>query len=77
MITQKWYRSLTMWLAIAGQCLSLLVLMGIIDLEQSDVVKGLLVALGELLVLIGILNNPTQNNTAALKKARGARKAAI
>jgi uncharacterized membrane protein len=71
--TQEWYRSLTTWLAIAGQALSFLVLIGIIDLNQSDVLNGLLVAVGEVLVLVGIFNNPTRNHVAARKLAQETR----
>jgi uncharacterized membrane protein len=59
-----------------GQILALLVLMGVINLEQSDVVKVLAVAVCELLVLIGILNNPNRNNTVAIRATLKSQKAA-
>jgi len=67
MIEQKWYRSWTLWLAIAGQALALLTLLGVINTEQNEALYALLVALGEVLTLIGIVNNPTINHLAVRK----------
>jgi len=73
MLEQKWYRSLTVWLAIGGQALSFLVLLGVINVTLHEAINGALIAIGELFVLVGILNNPTRNHAAEIKIAREAR----
>ena len=67
MLDQKWYKSFTVWMAIAGQLLTVLVLLGVIDTEQNDALYNLLFALGEVLTLVGIINNPNRNHVAELK----------
>ena len=73
---QKWYCSLTVWLAIGGQIMSLLVLLGAINVTMHEAINGVLIAIGELLVLVGILNNPTRNHVAEIKIARETRRMA-
>ena len=72
-INQPWYRSWTLWLALAGQALSFLTLLGVIDTAKNDALWTLLVAAGEVLTLWGLVNNPNVNHIAErkLKKANG------
>ena len=66
-VNQPWYKSWTLWLAIAGQVLAFFTLLGAINTEQNDALFTLLVALGEVLTLVGLVNNPTKNHIAAYK----------
>ena len=45
--------------AISAQLLSILVLAGVIDTGMSEAIEGVVVAVLELLVAFGVLNNPT------------------
>ena len=76
MIDQKWYRSSTLWLAIGGWLLALLVQVGALDVTLHDAINDALIALGNLFMLVGIFNNPTRNHVAEIKIAREARRMA-
>ena len=67
MLEQKWYRSWTTWLALLGQLLAFLTLMGIIDVGQNEALYALIVVAGEVLTAFGIINNPTRNHLAEYK----------
>ena len=56
---QNRFKSVTLWLAVLAQVLSVLVLLGLVDISQSDTINGLIVAVLQLLVALGVLNNPT------------------
>lgn len=62
-ITQKRWRSAPLWIALAAQLISLLVILGVIDAGQSDVLNGLIIALCETLTAFGVLNNPTSKTS--------------
>lgn len=59
METQNRLKSPVFWTAIAAQILSILVYMGVIGPEMSEMAQGLVVMICELLTVLGILNNPT------------------
>lgn len=56
---QNRYKSYVLWAALGAQMLSMLVLLGVIDTAMSEAIEGVLVALLQLLVAFGVLNNPT------------------
>lgn len=56
---QNRYKSYVLWAALAAQLLSMLVLLGVIDTAMSEAIEGVMVALLQLLVAFGVLNNPT------------------
>ena len=66
-VNQPWYKSWTLWLAIFGQALTFLTLLGVIDTAKNDALWALLVAAGEVLTLWGFVNNPTVNHIAERK----------
>lgn len=62
-MTQNRWKSKAMWVALAAQLLSLLVVLGVIDTGESEVLTGVIVAVCEALSAFGILNNPTSKDT--------------
>lgn len=58
-MTQNRWKSAPLWIALAAQLISLLVIIGVIDAGQSDVLNGLIIAVCEVLTAFGVLNNPT------------------
>lgn len=62
-MTQNRWKSKAMWVALAAQLLSLLVVLGVIDMGESEVLTGVIVAVCEALSVFGILNNPTSKDT--------------
>lgn len=62
-MTQNRWKSKAMWVALAAQLLSLLVVLGVIDMSESEVLTGVIVAVCEALSAFGILNNPTSKDT--------------
>jgi uncharacterized membrane protein len=54
---QKW-RSKTLWLAIVAQILSILLLTKTITVADSEVVNAISGSICQVLVLLGIFNNP-------------------
>lgn len=56
---QTRWKSAPLWIALAAQVIGLLVVVGVIDAGQSEVLNGLIVAVCEALTAFGILNNPT------------------
>ena len=58
-MTQNRLQSPVVWAAIAAQVLSLLVTLGVIDTGLSSAVNGVLISIMEVLVAVGVLNNPT------------------
>ena len=61
--TQKRWRSAPLWIALAAQLIGLLVVVGVIDAGQSEILNGLIIALCEALTAFGVLNNPTSKNS--------------
>lgn len=62
-MTQNRWKSAPLWIALAAQVLSLLVVLDVLDAGQSEVLNGVIVALCEALTAFGVLNNPTSPNT--------------
>ena len=62
-MTQNRWKSAPLWTALTAQLLSLMVVIGVIDVGQSEVMNTLIVALCEALTAFGVLNNPTSKNT--------------
>lgn len=58
-MTQNRLKSPIFWSAITAQIFSLLVLCGVIDMTQSEILNSAVIILCELLTAFGILNNPT------------------
>lgn len=56
---QNRLQSPVVWAALAAQVLTMLVMLGVVDTGFSDTVNGLVAAVLDLLVLFGVLNNPT------------------
>lgn len=60
---QNRFQSPVVWASIAAQVLSLLVVLGVIDTGLSDSVNAAVVSALEVLVAVGVLNNPTAGNS--------------
>lgn len=56
---QNRFKSKVLWGAIIAQILSLLVTVGAIDTGMSTTLNGVAVAILEMLVVFGVVNNPT------------------
>jgi len=56
---QNRFKSIVFWASVAAQILSILVLVGVIDVAKSDVINQLIAAALQLFVTFGVLNNPT------------------
>ena len=55
---QSRLKSPLVWTSLAAQALSVLVLLGVFDTGVSDAVNDLVAGLLQLLVVLGVLNNP-------------------
>ena len=62
-MTQNRFTSPVVWAAIVAQALTVLVSFGIIDTGLSDAINSALAAVLQLLVMFGVLNNPTDSNS--------------
>lgn len=60
---QNRFKSKVLWLSIGTQVLAFLLALGIIDAGTSDTINTILIAVCELFVTFGILNNPTSSDT--------------
>ena len=58
-MTQNRFTSFPMWTALVSQIMSVLMLQGVIDLQQSEVIEGVIIAILNCLTVFGVLNNPT------------------
>jgi uncharacterized membrane protein len=58
MMEQNRWKSPVVWAAVIAQILSILVLMDVINVSQSETINGVVVAVLQLLATFGILNNP-------------------
>lgn len=54
-------KSPIVWMSIASQILSVMVLLGVIGQEWSNAITGIVSALLEALTIFGVLNNPTSS----------------
>lgn len=55
---QNRLKSPVVWTSIAAQVLSLLVLVGVVDTGLSNALNSVVAAALQLLVVLGVLNNP-------------------
>ena len=55
-------KSPIVWMSIASQILSVMVLLGVIGQDWSNAITGIVSALLEALTVFGVLNNPTEAN---------------
>ena len=62
-MTQTRWKSAPLWIGLGAQVIGLLVVIGVIDAGQGEIVNGVIVALCEALTTFGILNNPTSKTT--------------
>lgn len=53
----KW-KSKVLWLAVGSQVVSILLLFGVFDVGQSELVNQVISGMLQILVLFGVLNNP-------------------
>ena len=56
---QNRLKSKVVWLAVVAQVVGLLIVLGVIDTGMGDAVNAVAGSVCELLVLFGVLNNPT------------------
>lgn len=54
--------SKVVWLAVVAQIVSLLIVLGVIDTGMGNAVNAVATSICELLVLFGVLNNPTDKD---------------
>ena len=60
-MTQNRLTSPVVWAAIVAQALTILVTFGVIDTGLSDAINQALAGVLQLLVMFGVLNNPTDS----------------
>lgn len=60
---QNRFKSPVLWTSLTSQVLAMLIVLGVIDTGMSEAIKALVVALLEILGLLGIVNNPTSKDT--------------
>lgn len=58
-MNQNRFKSVVVWSAVFAQILSILVAIGVFDEALSATIKTAVVALLQVLVAFGVLNNPT------------------
>lgn len=56
---QSRWKSVYVWTALATQTLSILVLTGAIEVSQSDVITQVVAMVLQIGVIVGVLNNPS------------------
>lgn len=56
---QNRLKSKVVWLAVVAQIVGLLIVLGVIDTGMGNAVNAVASSVCELLVLFGVLNNPT------------------
>lgn len=59
MTLQNRLKSKVVWGAVIAQVLAILLALGVIDAGQSDAVNAVVTAVLQLMVVFGVLNNPT------------------
>lgn len=60
---QNRFKSPVVWSTLATQLLSILVVVGVIDTGMSKALEAVVLAILNVLGMVGILNNPTSKNT--------------
>lgn len=59
---QNRFKSPVFWAAIIAQVLTILVLTGVIGSETSEAINNVVAAVLQALVVLGVLNNPTNKS---------------
>ena len=60
---QNRLKSKVVWVAVVAQVVSLLIVLGVINTGLGDAVNTVAASVCELLVLFGVLNNPTSGQS--------------
>ncbi len=60
---QNRWKSPVLWASVVAQILSILVMTGVIDTGLTETVNQVAAGVLQLLVLIGVLNNPTDKKS--------------
>lgn len=61
-MNQSRLKSPVVWTSVTAQLLSVLVLLGVFGTGMSDALNNLVAGLLQLLVVLGVLNNPTDSD---------------
>lgn len=61
-IEQNRLKSKVVWLSVLAQIIVVLQLTGVLEISQIEIINGVATAVIQMLVLFGILNNPTDKN---------------
>lgn len=56
---QNRLKSKAVWVAILAQVMAILLALGVVDAGMSEAINAVITAVLQLLVVFGILNNPT------------------
>ena len=62
-MNQNRLKSKVLWAAVVAQIISLLLALGVIDTTLGDTVNQITAGVLQLLVLFGVLNNPTDGES--------------
>ena len=60
---QNRLKSKVVWVAVAAQIVGLLIVLGVIDTGMGNAINAVAGSVCELLVLFGVLNNPTNKDS--------------
>ena len=60
---QNRWKSPVLWAAIVAQVLSVLLMVGVLDVATSELVNQVVASVLQLGVLVGVLNNPTDKQS--------------
>lgn len=61
-MNQNRLTSKVVWVAVAAQVVGLLIVLGVIDTGMGNAINAVAGSVCELLVLFGVLNNPTDSS---------------
>ena len=60
---QNRWKSKVVWVSVVAQLVSMLIVLGVIDMGMGEAGNTVAAAVCELLVLFGVLNNPTDGGS--------------
>jgi phi LC3 family holin len=60
---QSRFKSKVVWLAVISQIMAILLALGVIDVSQNEIINTIVASVLQLLVLFGVLNNPTDGSS--------------
>ena len=61
-MNQNRWKSPVVWGAVVAQVATILVILGVIDIGQSETVNAVIASVLQALVAFGVLNNPTEKS---------------